>query len=459
MNISSPKIDCLSHVVRLTETFFNQKQRLIFYMHIGTAVFFVVLMGASLLWSDPIQPGYTYFQEMSTFLVWGLWFPLVFLSVLFTGRSWCGLFCPMGAASQWVSKIGLKRQNPVWLRWEGTPIFCFIIVTILGQTMGVRDHAYSMTLLFIELFILALLVGFLFGRNKRSWCRHCCPIGLLLGVFSRLGAVSFSPLKQPLQSEGYSEKGVCPTYIDLKNKSESRHCITCFKCVQPTTGKGIVLEVRKPGQEIEEIGKRNANFSEVFFLFSATGLSLGGFLWLLLPQYQLFRQAIGTWLLEQGAYWVGRPGPIWLMAVFPQEREVFVWLDFLSISLFMSGLMVIFIVLLSLLTITSSHLFFKNTKSHFRLFLELGYQYAPIAMVSLIVGLGNDLFVHIAQSSFEIALFVKSGLFLIGLLWSLCLGWKISFPFEENSYIRIYKLLPTYLGTVIIAICWGLAIF
>ena len=71
---------------------------------------------------------------LSNTLIWGIWFPLVFLSVLVSGRSWCGLLCPMGAASQWLNSIGPQRAIPGWLRWEGTPVVSFILITILGQS-------------------------------------------------------------------------------------------------------------------------------------------------------------------------------------------------------------------------------------------------------------------------------------------------------------------------------------
>ncbi len=61
------------------------------------------------------------FSLFANFVIWGLWFPLVFVSVIFTGRSWCGVLCPLGAASEWANRVGLKRPVPRWVRWRGTP--------------------------------------------------------------------------------------------------------------------------------------------------------------------------------------------------------------------------------------------------------------------------------------------------------------------------------------------------
>src|SRR3954453_15098588 len=105
------------------------------FVHALMALAFVVLIAAPIVL--PANEIAHAMGEAARFLIWTLWFPLVFLSVLVTGRSWCGVLCPMGAASEWMNGIGLKRPVPAWLRWEGTAILSFLIVTILGQTVGV----------------------------------------------------------------------------------------------------------------------------------------------------------------------------------------------------------------------------------------------------------------------------------------------------------------------------------
>ncbi|WP_245651327.1 carbohydrate porin, partial [Paramagnetospirillum marisnigri] len=173
----------------------------------------------------------THYTTFTNYLLWGLWFPLVFMSVIFTGRSWCGLLCPMGAAAEKANAYGPKFKIPSWLSWEGTPVVSFLIVTILGQTVGVRDHPEAAAEVFGGTMLAAIIIGWLFGSKKRARCRHACPIGLLLGVFSRLGAVEFAPWTRKSTTEGYTDRGICPTLIDISRKTESRHCIECFRCV------------------------------------------------------------------------------------------------------------------------------------------------------------------------------------------------------------------------------------
>jgi hypothetical protein len=66
--------------------------------------------------------------------------------------------------------------------------------------------------------LLAIAIGGLYGRKKRVWCRHLCPIGRVLGLYSRLGAVQFTPKIRLPGGDAYSQKGACPTMIDLPRK-------------------------------------------------------------------------------------------------------------------------------------------------------------------------------------------------------------------------------------------------
>ena len=396
------------------------------------------------------------FTRFANFAMWGLWFPLVFLSVIFTGRSWCGLLCPMGAASEWANKRGLQWAIPGWLSWQGTPIVSFLIITILGQTLGVRDHPEAIAEVFGGTMLAAIVMGYVYGRKKRAWCRHACPIGLLLGVYSRLGAVQFMPKRRKPGGDRQTEKTICPTMIDIQRKQESRHCIECFRCVQPRARGGLFVRLRKPGEEIEQIASHNANGYEVLFLFLGVGVALGGFLWLVLPEYQQFRQAIGEWFILQGWYWVGDVGPTWLMSVHPQRREVFYWLDFMSIVSFMMLVMLAMASVLSAASAASAWMAgkFGGQRSFKQRWVELGYQYAPVAMVSLIIGLGASLFEPIALLSNELATGLKVGLFIAGILWSWWLGLRILQEQGVNGWRISLPLLPSAFGSLAVALAW-----
>lgn len=421
----------LSEMMRSVEAFAVRYRHRLPWVHATMFLAFVLLLLVPPFMPLPTEQdgAFDNYRLFANTVLWGVWFPLVLLSVVFTGRSWCGLFCPMGAASEWANAWGFKRAIPAWVKWPGTPIVSFIVVTIWAQTIGARDHVESSAILFGGVIVLAIAVGFVFGRSKRAWCRHMCPIGLLLGVYARLGAVDFRPKRPEAGGDRWTEATACPTMIDLKHKTESRHCIECFRCVNPRAKGGLTLALRHPGAEIEEIGRRNASLSEVMFLFLGAGVALGGFLWLVLDSYQEFRLWTATTAIRNGILWIGDVGPSWLMAVYPEEREVFRWVDFLTITAYMAGIMLLITVGLSAATALSAWLSgrFGGHGDFRRRFIELGYQAAPVAMVSLLLGLGGELFGTLAQfgMSVDAIRLVKLVLFTSGGMWSLHLGQRI----------------------------------
>ena len=396
---------------------------------------------------------------IANWLIWGLWFPLVFLSVLFTARTWCGVLCPMGAASEWANRVGPKWPVPAWLRWQGTPIISFLLITILGQTVGVRDYPDAILLVFGATFAAAVVLGYFYGQGgrRRPWCRHACPIGLLLGVFSRLGIADLVPKRPRPGGDAYAQRGLCPTMIDLKRKTESRHCIMCMRCVHPGQNGGLALQLRPPGDEVANIRHHHASASEVWFLFVGTGIALGGFLWLILPQYQWLRQTIGTWAIDHGWLWLGRSGPSWLMVVHPEAREVFVWLDFFLIVGWMLTVMIGLSAILGGLSAAAAWLAGRlGGDGRFgRRFVELGYQVAPSAMVSLLLGLGGDLFGLMPAS---VAAAAKVALLGGAIAWGVWLGWRILGGMGLTGWRTGLALAPGVIGNLLVATAWWPAV-
>lgn len=449
----------------VVEAVFVRHRDKLVWLHAAMFVLFLAVIVVPLFLPDPPETAtpWTHFTTLANYLLWGIWYPLVLLSVVFTGRSWCGILCPMGAATEWTNKIGLQWPIPRWMRWEGTPAVSFIFITIFGQTVGVRDHPEAIAEIFGITMAAAMLVGFLYGRKKRAWCRHLCPIGRVLGLYARLSPVNFEPQVKIPGRDIYSLKGACPTMIDLPFKAESRHCIECFRCVNPGAKGSVRLVFRRLGAEIEQIRTHRANFAEAWMLFLDAGVAIGSFLWLVLPQYQRMRQAVAEFAVERDSWWLLEPGPSWLMSVHPERAEVFWWLDFFMIVGFIAGFMFILAIILGGLTAAAAGLAGRvGGDAGFRQrFTELGYQYAPVAMCSLIIGLGNLLFEPIRATPLgEPGMHAaKVLLFFLGAAWSVWLGERILARQGVPAAKRWLPLLPGLLGSAIVGLAWWPAIF
>lgn len=393
-------------------------------------------------------------SELSLILVWGLWFPLVLLSVVVSGRSWCGILCPMGAASEWASKWGLNLKAPRWIMWSGVPVLTFILVTLLGQTAGVREYTDSVARVFGSIMLMAIVVGWLFAKGKRIWCRHACPIGLLLGVFSRLGMVQLLPKKPKAGNEGYTSKGPCPTFIDLRRKKESRHCIQCFRCVHPNSKAGLELAFHRPGYEVEKIANNNGNATEMWFFFLASGLMLGAFQWSGSSLFEQLRQRLGELFIRNGQYWIGDSGPAWLMSVHPEQREVFNWLDFFSINIYMISVMLLVACGLACLTWLQGRFGGSLRQYRHKNTVSFSYSFMPVVLVSLLLGLGATLFHVFGGYSQAVKLLVL----LVAGVWSLWLAYRIHKNVELPSSRLFVSLGCNGVGVMTLGWLWGQSI-
>lgn len=451
---------------RQVERLAFRHQKWLPWIHAAMFAGFLVLIGLPLALPAPTDDARLFenFTLTANFLIWGFWFPLVFVSVIFTGRSWCGVLCPMGASSEWMNRIGLRRVVPRWIRWEGTPVVSFIVITILAQTVDARTFPEGVAEVFGLTLACALLIGFLYGPgyHKRTWCRHLCPIGLTLGSFSRLGVVQFAPKMPRPGGESLTDKGVCPTFIDINRKQESRHCIECLRCVNPNAKGSLAIHLRKPGSEAENIRRHHPHSSDIWFLFLGTGVAIGGFLWLTLPLYGVIRHALAVWAINHG--WLGfvSPGPSLLMSVHPAGREVYTWLDFAMIVGFMLATGVVFAALLSACTGIGSWLsgLLGGDKTFGERFLELAYQYLPVAMVSLVLALGSELFGLLQEGiGARPVLVIQILLYALGLLWSLRIGYRILQNQGLVGARLMLALTPGLAGCAIAGLIWWPALF
>jgi len=416
------------------------------YIHFGMFILFMALFLIPPFLPAPPEEAkpWNNFVLFAKFAVWGLWFPLILASVIIFGRAWCGLFCPQGALSEFLNKRGGDRAIPKWLRWEGTPIMSFIIITVLGQLVAVRDYPKPMLLIFGGTTVIAALLGYRYTKGRRSWCRNLCPVGLLLGIFSRLGMVGIE------RGERNGARVICPLYINLHTKVASRHCIECLRCVNPGTPGTLRINLRRPGKEIEEIRGREPDIYEVSFLFLATGLALGGFHWLVNPFYVKFKMAIGTLLLDMGlGGFIGKSGPWWVMVNYPERGDVFNWLDFISVASFMLSSMLLFGGILFFLTLLSSVLLRKEEKEIMKKVSIIGYTYTPVALLSLVLGLGAEMFslLHLTGLGSSAVKGVKLVILSTGAIWSLYLSYRLT-----NG--QLLAQIPNIIGIGIVTWAW-----
>lgn len=434
-------------------------------LHLVMVVVYLTLILVPPFLSTPPEGAtpFTDFVRFSQFVFWYLWWPFVVLSMILFGRAWCGFLCPEGALAAWASRFGGNRPVPRWMRWGGIPLVAFVGITIYGQLTGVYEYAAPQLLILGGSTALAVTVALTYTRRGWVWCRYLCPVSLLFGVFSRLGAMHFrvdhSRLEAWRPSPGESgTKDPCPVFIHLPRMATNRYCLMCVRCAG--WRDSIHLRLRRPGAELLHINTAEPLFWEVIFLFGAIGLPLGVFHWTVDPVFQQLKRLLGNLALVWGLGGViGSRAPWWLLSNHPDVGEVFNLLDGVSIVTFLLGATLLAVGLLSILTWCSARLVepaLAEPAGRRELFTRIGYLYTPLSLFSLFLGLSQLTFGYLKGVGFPgLATDVIRGLLLgAGALWSLQLARRILGLQTSGGRRVTLALLPHLAGVTLIIAAW-----
>lgn len=460
--------DNIDHFKRLLqiETFFNHHKKKILPVQVLMFLLFLILTIVPLYSRAPTAQDtvLTSMVLLSQFAFWGIWYGFCLLSVIFVGRLWCGVLCPLGALSEWVGNIGLRKSIPRWVKWDGWLIVLFVVVTIFGQTLDVRDDVFGLALLFLYIFALAIVVGFLFGKNNsRPWCRYFCPIGKILGVVSRVGCIDFIPNRGeanlPSNTPYYIDGRLCPTGYNLPYKRSTNNCIACGKCAYGKKNAGLGIYFRPPSYETLNIMQYHPNWYEGIFILLAPGLSAGGFLWLILHQYQIYYNKVGSWFLENNYMFFFKSSPMWIGS--HTWNQSYSWLDVTMITSYMVIYGLWSMVVSGSLIALASLVLKDGRHSFVNTFLKFTYQYIPIAILSIVIGLCGKFF-QVMVSDFGMSVSttigIKVTLVVTSVLWTVFLLWRAIKRHKKGLAAKTFGLLVLLVNVAIITAMWWPAI-
>jgi hypothetical protein len=267
------------------------------------------------------------------FLLWGLWWPLVLLSVMLLGRAWCGLLCPEGTLTEWVSRRGLGRAIPPWLRWGGWPLCTFLIVTLYGQVSAIYTQPWSALMLLGGSTTAAIAIGLLYGRGKRVWCRYLCPVTGVFGLLAKIAPVHFQVDRDAWDNAPRGRRAGgknlvdCAPLIDIRRMQSTSDCNMCGRCAGER--EAVQLALRSPNTEILSIAGSPATqpgerWSARLLVFGMLGMAMGTFHWQASPWQDALQRdvtllvaylisvtlLVGGWLwlwLQSGARASGSP--------------------------------------------------------------------------------------------------------------------------------------------------------
>ncbi len=319
--------------------FLRRKRGWVIGIQWAVVVFYLALVSLPAFLPLPGESAHLYnnLTLFAQFVFWGIWWPFVILATMGLGRVWCGLLCPEGTLTEAVSRYGLGKPVPRWLKWGGWPFVAFVLTTVYGQLISVYEYPKAALLVLGGSTVAAVLVGLVYGRDKRVWCRYLCPVSGVFALLSRLSAFHFRvDRKQWQASPRPAQPTNCAPLLDLRRMQGASQCHMCGRC---SSHRGAIrLASRLPGSEAVSPGERNLAWDARLLVFGLIGTAAGAFQWTASPWFVQGKMAAAGWLVDRDSYFLLQDNaPWWLLTHYPQANDIFTWLDGLSIVVYIGA--------------------------------------------------------------------------------------------------------------------------
>ena len=441
---AEPTIEASRHtrLARLGQAMQKQR-RLILGLQWLVVLSYLLLVSVPAFLPIPPQEAHLYdnLRLFAQFLFWSIWWPFVMLSMMTVGRVWCGVFCPEGALTEWVSRRGLGRPIPRWMRWSGWPFLAFVCTTVYGQMVSVYEYPQAALLVLGGSTVAAVIVGFVYGRGKRVWCRYLCPANGVFALLSKIAPLHFA-VNQAAWKQWPERSGSvdCAPLLDIAHMKSASACHSCGRCADH---RGAVeLAGRSPQHEILSLGERDVTREQGYtLLFGMLGIATAAFLWSSSRPLAEFKTWAANWLIEHDHVWLLQDNaPWWLLTHYPEASDVFTWLDGLCLLGYIIGGGLLLGGVLWLLLQLARTLAGNAGLSWQRLALGL----VPIAGAGIFLGLSMLTVSHLKAEGWVPAWLGQARAVILagGLGFSAWLGWRL---LAGNGLVRRVPAFLTYL--------------
>ncbi len=392
------------------------------------------------------------------FAFWGVWWPFVLLSMVLVGRTWCGVFCPEGALSEFASRYSLNRAVPRWVMWRGWPFTAFVCTTVYGQMVSVYQYPAPVLVILGGSTLGAISVGLLYGRNKRVWCRYLCPVNGVFALLAKLAPISFQVDTNAW--EGSQRRGerpdpvICAPLVPFRTMQSASNCHMCGRC--SSFRHAIQLDTRSPSHEVVEVaGNHSSAWETALILFGLMGVAIGAFQWTASPWFGAASQSAADFLVNAGITWpVAHGAPWWVLTNYPNQNDVLTLLDGSILLAYISVTAIVLGLAFSALLAVGVRLAGPWSAPRFH---HLAQSLIPIAGVGVFLGLSANTVTLLHTEGWNVPLLqtLRAGLLAGAGLWSVWLAWRISGRWTTGGR-RAGPVGAVMASVLLAASCWVL---
>jgi len=173
-------------------------------------------------------------NTFTRYLFWGLfWSLFIVVSLTTFGRVFCGI-CPHGFLGKYITKFGLKKDMPNFLknRFIGIFLLFFGWWAVYYAVPGFWKVPLATAWLFVALTILAFVMYYLY--KDMSYCKYICPIGTLLKSYNKISPTFLNTYKEDCNScKTFECATACPYSLKpftFNKKNSMEDCTLCMDC-------------------------------------------------------------------------------------------------------------------------------------------------------------------------------------------------------------------------------------
>ena len=418
---------------------------------------FLLIVPACLPLPDDAARMFDNLTIFAQFVFWGIWWPFVLLSMLLFGRLWCGVLCPEGALTEWAARKGMGRAIPRWMRWGGWPFVAFVITTVYGQLVSVYQYPKAAMLVLGGSTVAAIIVGFIYTRGKRAWCRHLCPVNGVFAVLSKLAPMHYRVNEERWRASlqpGVRVPAVnCAPLLPLRHMQGGSACHMCGRC--SSHHDAIWLSARSPSHEVVHVAEKEADgWQTLLIVYGLLGVAIGAFHWSVSPWFIALKMSAAEWLVSHDVMFLfGTQAPWWLLTHYPDQNDVFSWFDGLMLAAYI-GITALFmgtsISAVLALSVRAAGPWRMQRLNH------LAQALIPLGGVGVFLGLSALTVTLLRVEGVATWWVADVRLLLLALanVWSLWLGWQIAGRWVQGAR-RLLALAGLLAAIVLVDACWG----